>query len=73
MTNREFTNLLKKAEKLEFWDNGYLVTLGYAYKHGVDYFTDEVHTILKKIDGEIYYRSCNNIPLTAKQQEILNR
>lgn len=79
MTNREFTSFLKKAEKVIFWNNGYKVTLGYAYKYGIDnpsYFTDttdECRRILKEIENEIYYRFSNNIPLTAVQQEILNR
>lgn len=73
MTNRKFTNLLKKAEKVIFWNNGYMVTLGFAIKNGIDDPSVECHTILMEIHDEIYYRISNDIPLTAVQQEILNR
>lgn len=75
MTNTDFTNLLKKAEKLNFWDNGQLVTLGYAYKWGISGEQNgaENEAALKEIENEVNYRSANDIPLTATQQEILNK
>lgn len=75
MTNREFTNLLKRAEKLKFWDNNQLVTLGYAYNWGISGVQNgtESKAALKEIENEVNYRSVNDIALTAAQQEILNK
>lgn len=73
MTNKEFTGLLKRAEKVIFWNDGYMVTLGFAIKNGINDPSVECYRILKEINDEIYYRISNDILLTATQEEILNR
>lgn len=75
MTNKDFTSLLKKAEKLSYWDNNQLVTLGYAYTWGIsgEQNEAEAEAALKEIENEVNYRSVNDIALTAAQQEILNK
>ena len=76
MLNKDFTALLKRADKEGYWNRvNDLVTLGYAIQWPGDVRESDQEpdnaALLRAVKAELDWRSCEGVTLTPAQRSLI--